>query len=346
MNKKLEKTDNTEELLTRALGAIGEAKTKQQLDQLRINYLGKKGEITRLQRMIGQLAADERKEFGQATNSVKQKIVESLDEKANEIEQCVNKELLDVNKIDVTLPGIRRRLGRLHPLTQVTNKMKNILIGLGFQYEDYPELETEYYNFESLNTPHWHPARDLQDSFYTTDGKVPRTHTTAFMVHAMETYDTPPIKAMTSGRCYRRDKVDASHTPIFHQIDGIAIDKNIAFSDLKWTLFTLFSNLFEKDVELRFRPSYFPFTTPSAEVDMSCTVCGGKGCNVCKHTGWLELLGAGMIRPEVLRAGEIDPEEYQGFAFGIGIERVTMVLHGIDDIRLFFSNSYSFLEQF
>ena len=234
----------------------------------------------------------------------------------------------------MTLPGIRKGVGRRHPLMQTMEAVKAVLQGMGFRYDDYPEVETEYHNFDSLNTPKWHPSRDMHDSFYTKAGGVVRTHTTAFQVRAMRHQKTPPIRAMTSGRCYRRDEIDATHFPIFNQLDVIAIDQAISFADLKWTLDRLIRALLGQDVKLRFRPSFFPFTTPSAEVD------------VFYRGRWMELLGSGMIRPEVLRNGGLDPDRYQGFAFGMGIDRLTMARYGIDDIRLLYANEESFLAQF
>ena len=238
------------------------------------------------------------------------------------------------NAIDVTLPGIRKGVGRRHPLMQTMEAVKTVLQGMGFRYDDYPEVETEYHNFDALNTPKWHPSRDMHDSFYTKAGGVLRTHTTAFQVRAMRDQKTPPIRAMTSGRCYRRDEIDATHFPIFNQLDVIAIDRAISFADLKWTLDRLIRALFGQEVKLRFRPSFFPFTTPSAEVD------------VFYRGRWMELLGSGMIRPEVLRNGGLDPDQYQGFAFGMGIDRLTMARYGIDDIRLLYANEEAFLTQF
>ncbi|HEV2765194.1 MAG TPA: phenylalanine--tRNA ligase subunit alpha, partial [Pyrinomonadaceae bacterium] len=248
--------------------------------------------------------------------------------------------------LDVTLPGLRRLPGHLHPVTATMERMKEIMIGLGFSYDDYPEVETEYFNFDALNTPKWHPARDSHDSFYTEDGRVLRTHTSAFQARIMRRHGKPPVKAITSGKCYRNDDIDASHLPVFHQLDAISVGREISFADLKWTLYEMLRLLFGEKTELRFRPSYFPFTTPSAEVDVSCIICGGDGCALCSQTGWLEVLGCGMMRPEVLRAGELDPAVCQGWAFGIGVDRITMLRHQIDDIRRLVSNEEPFLRQF
>jgi len=249
--------------------------------------------------------------------------------------------------LDVTLPGRRHWAGRVHPITQTAEAMKRILLGLGFSYNDYPDIESEYYNFDTLNTPAWHPARDLHDTFYVGKGMVLRTHTTAFQARVMQAAGGKgPLRAMTTGRCYRADDIDASHFPIFQQLDAFAVGRKINMSDLRWTLTQLAQGLFGSEAKLRFRPSYFPFTTPSAEVDVSCVVCKQQGCPLCSRTGWLEVLGSGMMRPEVLREGGFDPAEYQGFAFGIGVDRITMLRHQINDIRLLYANEEAFLRQF
>jgi len=235
----------------------------------------------------------------------------------------------------------------VHPITATAETMKKILMGLGFSYDDYPDIESEYYNFDSLNTPVWHPARDLHDTFYVGQGQLLRTHTTAFQARVMRASGGQvPIRAMTTGRCYRADDIDASHYPIFQQLDVFAVGRKLSMSDLRWTLTELAKGLFGPEAKLRFRPSYFPFTTPSAEVDVSCVVCKQKGCALCSRTGWLEVLGSGMTRPEVLRAGGLDPEKHQGFAFGIGVDRITMLRHQINDIRLLYDNEEAFLRQF
>ncbi|WP_299466446.1 phenylalanine--tRNA ligase subunit alpha [uncultured Gimesia sp.] len=320
-------------LVIAAMESIDVAKSLSALDEVRVQYLGKKGELKTLQAVLKSLSDDEKVEFGKMLNGVKQEIQEFLRHKKALIEAY---ELVgpDIKAIDVTLPGVRALPGHRHPLMATMDEVKSILVGLGFRYDDYPEVESEFYNFDALNTPDWHPARDMHDSFYTTKGNVLRTHTSAFQTRAMKNFGPPPLRAMTSGRCYRRDEIDASHFPIFHQLDVIAIDENISFADLKWVLYQLASGLFGDDVQLRFRPSYFPFTTPSAEVDV---MFNGK---------WLEILGAGMIRPEVLQAGGVDSEKWQGFAFGLGIDRMAMIRHGISDIRLMYENEEAFLRQF
>ncbi|MDF1743416.1 MAG: phenylalanine--tRNA ligase subunit alpha [Gimesia sp.] len=326
-------SDQNDELVEDALKSIAAAQTLSELDEVRVHYLGKKGKIKALQSQLKSLSPEEKKEFGKVLNGIKQSIQGALGEKKAALEESENSGP-DLEAIDVTLPGVSALPGHRHPLTATMEEVKAILVGLGFRYDDYPEVESEYYNFDALNTPDWHPARDMHDSFYTTAGNVLRTHTSAFQTRAMKNFGPPPLRAMTSGRCYRRDEIDASHFPIFHQLDVIAIDQNISFADLKWVLYQLASALFGEDVQLRFRPSYFPFTTPSAEVDV---MFNGK---------WLEILGAGMIRPEVLQAGGVDSEKWQGFAFGLGLDRMAMIRHGITDIRLMYENEEAFLRQF
>lgn len=314
-----------------AIELINGAITADELEQLRIRFLGKAGEISLLLRGLGKVPAEQRPAAGQAVNAAKKGVEEAIDAKKGSLQPTGRRAK---KSIDVTMPGIRHGVGRRHPLMQTMEELKSVLIGLGFRYDDYPEVETESYNFDSLNTPSWHPSRDMHDSFYTKTGHVLRTHTSAFQTRALKMLKEPPIRAMTAGRCYRRDEIDATHFPIFHQLDVIAVDKSISFSDLKWTLESMLQAILGKDIKLQFRPSYFPFTTPSAEVD------------VFYRGRWMELLGSGMMRPEVLRNGGIDPDVYQGFAFGIGIDRLTMARFGIDDIRLLYANEQAFLSQF
>ncbi len=326
-------SDNNDALVEAAMESIAAAQTLAELDEVRVQYLGKKGKLKSLQQQLKSLSPEEKREFGKTLNAVKESIQTALAEK-KEVLEASEKTGPQIEAIDVTLPGVRSLPGHRHPLMATMEEVKSILIGLGFRYDDYPEVETEFFNFDALNTPDWHPARDMHDSFYTTVGNVLRTHTSAFQTRAMKQFGPPPLRAMTSGRCYRRDEIDASHFPIFHQLDVIAIDQDISFADLKWVLYQLASALFGEDVQLRFRPSYFPFTTPSAEVDV---MFNGK---------WLEILGAGMIRPEVLQAGGVDSEQWQGFAFGLGLDRMAMIRHGISDIRLMYENEEAFLRQF
>jgi phenylalanyl-tRNA synthetase alpha chain len=333
-----------QELVERALAHIGQADSTATLEQARVQYLGKSGELTGQMKLLGGLAPEERKPFGQAVNNAKNRIEEALEQRRAALQETSKPAGPD---LDVTLPGRRRWPGRVHPITATAETMKKILMGLGFSYDDYPDIESEYYNFDSLNTPAWHPARDLHDTFYVGQGQLLRTHTTAFQARVMRASGgRVPIRAMTTGRCYRADDIDASHYPIFQQLDVFAVGEKLGMSDLRWTLTELAKGLFGAEAKLRFRPSYFPFTTPSAEVDISCVVCKQKGCALCSRTGWLEVLGSGMTRPEVLRAGGLDPEKHQGFAFGIGVDRITMLRHQINDIRLLYDNEEAFLRQF
>jgi phenylalanyl-tRNA synthetase alpha chain len=332
------------ELVERAVQEVRDSRALAQLDQIRVRFLGKSGELTVLKAALGSLPAEARKTFGQAWNGARTRIEEALEQRRAALEATAQ---TAGSGFDVTLPGRRRLPGHTHPLTATAEMMKRILAGLGFSYDDYPDVETEYYNFDSLNTPAWHPARDMHDTFYTEGNYVLHTHTSAYQVRVMQAPGTRlPIRAITTGRCYRRDEIDASHFPIFQQLDAFAVGRNITMADLKWTLTQLARGLFGASATIRFRPSYFPFTTPSAEVDVSCVVCRQQGCQLCSRTGWLEVLGSGMMRPEVLRAGGLDPEVYQGFAFGIGVDRITMLRHQMNDIRLLYANEEAFLRQF
>ena len=333
-----------QELVERALAHIAQADSPVTLEQARVQYVGKAGELTAQMKLLGGLAPEERKPFGLAVNTAKNRIEEAIEQRRGALQETVKPA---GPELDVTLPGRRRWAGRVHPITATAETMKKILMGLGFSYDDYPDIESEYYNFDSLNTPAWHPARDLHDTFYVGQGQLLRTHTTAFQARVMRASGGQvPIRAMTTGRCYRADDIDASHYPIFQQLDVFAVGKKLSMSDLRWTLTELAKGLFGPEAKLRFRPSYFPFTTPSAEVDVSCVVCKQKGCALCSRTGWLEVLGSGMTRPEVLRAGGLDPETHQGFAFGVGVDRITMLRHQINDIRLLYDNEEAFLRQF
>ena len=315
-----------------AAAAIAAASSADDLERLRVHYLGKDGVITKFLKSLGTVPKEDKPRAGAAVNAAKNTAQAAIDAKKPTFGASATP---NANAIDVTMPGLRRGVGRRHPITQVLDEVKGILIGMGFRYDDYPEYEDEFHNFDSLNTPDWHPSRDSHDSFYTKDGHVLRTHTTAFQARCMKTLNgQTPIRAMTAGRCYRRDDIDATHYPIFNQIDAICIDRDISFADLKQVLYTLLTALLGDDIQLRFRPSYFPFTTPSAEVD------------VLWRGRWMELLGSGMMRPEVLRNGGIDPDAYQGFAFGMGLDRLAMRRFGIDDIRHLYENDEAFLSQF
>jgi phenylalanyl-tRNA synthetase alpha chain len=330
---------STDELLSQvtaageeAAAAITGASTADELERLRVHYLGKDGVVTRFLKQLGTVPKEDKPRAGAAVNAAKNAAQAALDARKLTLGAPAKS---NANAIDVTMPGLRRGVGRRHPITQVLDEVKGILIGMGFRYDDYPEYEDEYHNFDSLNTPDWHPSRDSHDSFYTKNGHVLRTHTTAFQTRCMKVLNgQTPIRAMTAGRCYRRDDIDATHYPIFNQIDAICIDRDISFADLKQVLYTLLAALLGDDIELRFRPSYFPFTTPSAEVD------------VLWRGRWMEILGSGMMRPEVLRNGGIDPDANQGFAFGMGLDRLAMRRFGIDDIRLLYENDEAFLSQF
>jgi len=320
---------------------IRRAKDEKELDGVRIEFLGRKqGKITHILRNLKDLPSEDKPLIGGLVNKLKQFIQKEIEEKKKKIEK---KEI--EGYIDITLPGKKPLLGRLHPITQTIREIKRIFIGLGFRVVSGPEIETEYYNFEALNIPRYHPVRDEQDSFYLDNNYLLRTQTSPVQIRVMEK-ESPPIRIIAPGRCYRRDAVDASHFPMFHQIEGLAVDKKITFSDLKGSLTYFVHQMFGRETKLRFRPSFFPFTEPSAEVDISCIICKGSGCRVCSGKGWLEILGAGMVDPEVFKKVGYDPEKYQGFAFGMGPDRICMLKYGIDDIRLFFQNDLRFLEQF
>ena len=315
------------------------------LEQIRIQYLGKKGELTSVLRGMGALSAEERPVVGQIANEVRAEIENALKIKAEAQKAAELERKLATEKIDVTLPSNVAAPGKLHPLTQVQRTIEDIFIGMGFSIAEGPEVEYDYYNFQALNIPENHPARDTQDTFYITENILLRSQTSPVQVRTMEK-QKPPIRVISPGRVYRSDAVDATHSPLFHLVEGLVVDKGITMGDLKGMLETFAKTLFGNDTRLRFRPHHFPFTEPSAEVDVSCFVCGGKGCRVCKNEGWIEILGAGMVHPYVLSNCGIDPEEYSGFAFGMGVERIAMKYYGIDDMRLLYENDTRFLGQF
>ncbi len=331
------------EIKNAALAAI--ASESCDLEGTRIQYLGKKGELTAVLRAMGGLSPEERPIVGQIANEVRAEIEAALKAKADAKKDEELTRRLATEKIDVTLPASFKKAGKLHPLTQVQRTIEDIFIGMGFSIADGPEVEYDYYNFQALNIPENHPARDTQDTFYITDNILLRSQTSPVQVRTMEK-QKPPIRVISPGRVYRSDAVDATHSPLFHQIEGLVVDKGITMGDLKGMLETFAKTLFGNDTRLRFRPHHFPFTEPSAEVDVSCFVCGGKGCRVCKNEGWIEILGSGMVHPFVLSNCGIDPEEYSGFAFGMGVERIAMKYYGIDDMRLLYENDTRFLEQF
>ena len=328
-----------------ALQELEAAKEQLSLENLRVKYLGKKGELTAILKQMGKLSAEERPVIGQLANEVRSSIETFMAERAEELKAQALQHRLEQEKIDVTMPGTPCAMGHKHPLTIVLDEIKEVFIGMGFDIVDGPEVETDYYNFEALNTPKNHPARDTQDTFYINENVVLRTQTSPVQIRTMEKQE-PPIRIISPGRVYRSDAVDATHSPLFHQIEGVVVDKNITFADLKGTLETFVKRLYGEDSVVRFRPHHFPFTEPSAEVDVQCFNCHGEGCRLCKNEGWIEILGCGMVHPQVLRNCNIDPEEYSGFAFGLGLERVTMRRYNIDDLRLFYENDVRFLKQF
>ena len=315
------------------------------LEQIRIQYLGKKGELTAVLRGMGKLSAEERPVIGQLANQVREEIEAAVAQKAEALKASALEEQLKAEKLDVTMPGKTTRTGHMHPLTRVQRDMEEIFIGMGFSIAEGPEVEYDLYNFQKLNIPENHPARDTQDTFYITDNILLRSQTSPVQARTMEV-QKPPIRIISPGRVYRSDAMDATHSPLFHQMEGLVVDKGITMGDLKGMLETFAKAQFGEDTRCRFRPHHFPFTEPSAEVDVSCFACGGKGCRLCKGEGWIEILGAGMVHPNVLSMCGIDPEEYSGFAFGMGIERIAMLKYHVDDIRLFYENDVRFLEQF
>lgn len=334
-----------EQIRQSALEAVNTADALQDIEALRVKYLGKKGELTGILKQMGKLSAEERPVIGQLANEIRGAIEQAVEVKLTEIKSAEQAKKLLEEKIDVTLPGKTVTMGSRHPLTVVLDDIKEIFVGMGFDIVDGPEVELDYYNFEALNIPKDHPARDTQDTFYITDNIVLRTQTSPVQIRVMEK-QAPPIRIISPGRVYRSDAVDATHSPVFHQIEGLVVDKGITFTDLKGTLETFVKRLYGEDTVVRFRPHHFPFTEPSAELDVQCFNCHGEGCRLCKGEGWIEILGCGMVHPDVLRNGGIDPEEYSGFAFGYGLERVCMRKYSINDLRLFFENDVRFLKQF
>ena len=315
------------------------------MEDLRIRFLGKKGELTGILKQMGGLSPEERPVMGQLANSVRSRIEQTIAEKTERLRREAAAAKLAAEKIDVTLPGKEMPIGRAHPLNAVLSEVEEVFLGMGFDIVDGPEVETDHYCFEALNMPKSHPARDTQDTFYISDNVVLRTQTSSVQIRTME-QRKPPIRIISPGRVYRSDAVDATHSPLFHQIEGLVIDKGITLADLYGTLDMLMKKLYGKDTQIRLRPHHFPYTEPSAEVDLMCFNCGGKGCSMCKNEGYVELLGAGMVHPKVLERCGIDPEVYSGFAFGIGLERITMGRYGINDMRLLYENDMRFLGQF
>ncbi|MBR6728706.1 MAG: phenylalanine--tRNA ligase subunit alpha [Clostridia bacterium] len=329
----------------KAQEALAGAQGLSDLEDIRIAVLGKKGELTAVLRGMGGLSAEERPVIGQLANEVRSFIEGQIEEKKAKLAQEARQAKLKEERLDVTMSGKMPVLGKKHPLTTVLDEVKDIFVGMGFSIAEGPEVEYDYYNFEALNIPKDHPARDTQDTFYINDNVVLRSQTSSVQIRVMEN-QKPPIRVIAPGRVYRSDAVDATHSPVFHQIEGLVVDKGITMGDLKGTLETFMKTLYGNDAVLRFRPHHFPFTEPSAEVDVSCFVCGGKGCRVCKGEGFIELLGAGMVHPKVLERCGIDTSVYSGFAFGLGLERIVMRRMNIDDMRLLYENDLRFLNQF
>ncbi len=329
----------------KAKEAISAAADLKALEELRVRVLGKKSELSGILKQMGKLSAEERPKMGQLANTIRSDIETLLSEKTEALRNAAQNARMAAETVDVTMPGTKPPVGRLHPLQTVENEIREIFLGMGFSVADGPEVEYDYYNFEALNLPPDHPARDTQDTFYITDQILLRTQTSSVQVHVME-HQKPPIRIISPGRVYRSDAVDATHSPLFHQIEGLVVDKGITMADLKGTLELLMKRLYGEDCKIRLRPHHFPFTEPSAEVDVMCFSCHGKGCRVCKGEGYIELLGAGMVHPKVLEGCGIDSSVYSGFAFGLGLERVAMRRYNISDMRLLFENDMRFLEQF
>lgn len=332
------------ELATRAMREIAGVAEVKTLDQLRVKYLGRSGELTQILKGLAARPLDEKKKIGEAANRLKLELQALVAQKEKELARAGEGEQLAQEKIDVTLPGTGIKRGKLHPVTQVLGEVVDIFHRLGYSVAEGPEVETDYYNFEALNIPAEHPARDMWSTLYLSENRLLRTHTSPVQVRVFEKMK-PPLRIIAPGRVYRHD-MDMTHSPVFHQVEGFLVDTEVTFGDLKGTLTQFLHQFFGKEKKVRFRPSYFPFTEPSAEVDVECVMCAGGGCRVCKGTGWLEILGAGMIDPNVFRFVNYDSEKYLGFAFGVGIERLAMLRYGIDDIRLFFENDIRFLRQF
>ena len=337
--------EELKKLIQTAQQAISGSSDLASLDNIRVQYLGKKGEITSRMKMLGKLSAEERPAAGQLINEAKQAVQQSLEARKESLQQAEMAERLAAESIDVTLPGRGQVAGGLHPVTKTMDRIEALFAQLGFTVAEGPEIEDDFHNFEALNIPPTHPARAMHDTFYFDNGMLLRTHTSPVQVRVMQE-QKPPLRVIAPGRVYRCDS-DITHTPMFHQVEGFMVDENVSFADLKGIINDFLQQFFEcDDLEVRFRPSYFPFTEPSAEVDIQCVMCGGEGCRVCSHTGWLEVLGCGMVHPKVFSHVNIDTEKFTGFAFGMGVERLAMLRYGVNDLRLFFENDLRFLRQF
>ena len=336
--------DRIDELKRAALAAVAAAETSAELGDIKVRFLGKSGEITSLMKGLGALSKEERPEAGKVLNMARTEIENAIESKLESALRREKEARLAAEAVDVTLPANTAKRGTLHPITQVREEIVNVFLGMGFSVAEGPEIESDLFNFQLLNVPKDHPARDMQDTFYVNDSYVLRTHTSPMQARIMTT-EKPPIRVVIPGRVYRSDD-DASHSPIFHQIEGLAVDRHITMGDLQGCLEAFAQKLFSPSTKIRLRPSYFPFTEPSVEVDVTCAICGGKGCRVCKGTGWVEILGAGIVNPSVLEMCGISPDEYSGFAFGLGLERIAMIKYGIPNIKLFYENDMRFLKQF
>jgi len=336
--------ENVDALVNQATQQIEQTNELNELEQIRVDFLGKKGSITSLMKQLGTLSKEERPKVGQVINKAKQTVQALINQQKDKLQNKLLEEQLLSEKIDVTLPGRGKNVGGLHPVTRTLQRIEKLFSEMGFEIKTGPEIEDDYHNFEALNIPESHPARAMHDTFYFDPHTVLRTHTSPVQVRTMEK-EAPPLRIIAPGRVYRCDS-DITHTPMFHQVEGLIVDKNVNFAELKGLLDNFLREFFEKDLKVRFRPSYFPFTEPSAEADIECVMCNGKGCRVCSHTGWLEVLGCGMVHPEVFRHSGIDSKEFTGLAFGMGVERLTMLRYGVNDLRLFFENDLRFLRQF
>ncbi|HHW99189.1 MAG TPA: phenylalanine--tRNA ligase subunit alpha [Firmicutes bacterium] len=328
-----------------ALEAVSKAADLEELNNLRVRFLGKKGELTAILRGMATLSAEERPIIGQLANELRSRLENSLAEKTAALATAAKQARLAAEEIDITLPGRPFEVGHQHLITRTLEEIQNVFLGMGFSLAEGPEVETDYYNFEALNVPADHPARDMQDSFYFGPELLLRTHTSPMQVRTMEKLRPQPVRIIAAGRVYRRDD-DATHSPMFHQVEGLVVDANITLADLKGVLLTFARAIFGEEREIRLRPSFFPFTEPSAEVDISCFQCGGSGCRLCKGSGWIEILGSGLVHPRVLELSGYDPEQVSGFAFGMGVERIAMLKYGLDDLRHLFTNDMRFLRQF
>ncbi|WP_418751245.1 phenylalanine--tRNA ligase subunit alpha [Frisingicoccus sp.] len=337
--------DRLEQIRQNALAQIEAAGALEKLNEIRVAFLGKKGELTSIMKSMKEIAPEERPAFGQMVNETRSEIEKRMEEMKTELAKKAREAQLKAEVIDVTLPAKKSNVGHRHPNTIALEEVERIFVGMGYEVIEGPEVEKDYYNFEALNIPANHPAKDEQDTFYINKEFVLRTQTSGTQVHTMETQELP-IRMIAPGRVYRSDEVDATHSPCFHQIEGLVIDKHITFADLKGTLAEFAKELFGEETKVKFRPHHFPFTEPSAEMDVTCFKCGGKGCRMCKGSGWIEILGCGMVHPKVLKMSGIDPEEYSGFAFGVGLERIALLKYEIDDMRLLYENDTRFLKQF